>query len=48
MEDGTWTVTNADTGEVLAVEDATTKFSVLSLAGGFSSADDDKSRTSKC
>ncbi len=46
MEDGTWTVTNADTGEVLAVEDATTKFSVLSLAGGFSSADDDKSRTS--
>ena len=46
MEDETWTVTNSDTGEVLAVDDATSKFSVLSVGTGFSSADDEKSRTS--
>jgi hypothetical protein len=39
MEEENWTVTNADTGEVLAVEDATSKFSVLSLTG-FSSEDE--------
>ena len=46
MEEETWTVTNSDTGEVLAVDDATTKFSVLSLGGFSSSTDDEKSRTS--